>query len=138
MVKNGDYSLSYGDVSQSVSVDAGKYYTLMLRPASTTIQEDELLENPSKAKLYLYNLTDQPTALTAPEHNTDIFDAVPAGESAARDINAVTLTLAATIAGETVETWKNVALKRRQGNSIVVFGTPGAYQATLDKNEVDF
>lgn len=138
VIKQGERSLSVGDKKQPVTIEAKQYYTIAITQDGTAkIIKDALIEDPSKAMLYFYNLSSSANAsLAVPSHKATVFEKVAATDSASRAINAVSVDLAVK-AGETdVSTLEKVELTRQAGTSVFLTGTAGKYAAFSVKNKV--
>lgn len=138
IVKQGEYVVTIGDISQKITIEAGAYYTLALTNDLKLVQiKDELLENPAKARVYFYNFSDSPNgALVAVDHNKAIFENIASGAGESREINALKLNVQ-TKAGDTlIGDYKDVQLKRRVGTSFLISGKAGDYKSIMLENEV--
>lgn len=138
VIKQGDRSLSAGDKKESVKVEAKQYYTIaVMQDGTFKVMKDALIEDPSKAMLYFYNLSDAATAsLSVPSHKATVFEKVAAADSASRAINAVSVDLAVKAGDSDVKTLEKVELTRQSGSSVFLTGTSGKYTAFFVKNKV--
>jgi alginate O-acetyltransferase complex protein AlgF len=126
VVPAGEQDVTLSSDAGKVTVDAGKYYTIAFfvggSPAPALL-EDEVLDNPAKSGVYLYNFSDEPSVkLFAPQPNVAVVDDIKPGASAFRAVNAVTVDLAVMAGDQTVASFDKLALKRRSAMSFVVFG----------------
>lgn len=138
IVKQGERTFRLGEKSQPVTVKAGQYYTIVV-PAEGDIKiiQDALIENPAKAVIYFYNLSDAAEgSLIAPAHKTKIFEKVGSMESDSREINAVTFNLQVKAGNSEAGTIEEVNLKRQEGTSIFLTGASGAYNSFSVQNAV--
>jgi Alginate O-acetyl transferase AlgF len=112
-----------GDVGGEVTIEAGKFYTIALfangSPAPLLL-EDKVIGNPAKSGVYLYNFSAEHATLFAPKQKVAVIENIAAASSGFREINAVTLDLDIK-AGAVATSLKDIALKRREGTSIVLF-----------------
>ena len=136
-VQPGDIQVSAGDVAGSVTAEPGAYYTY----ASTASGEplvvtDQPANDPSKATVYFYNLSDKPSVdLFVPSAKVKALEGV-AGDSAKSVALKAPLTLDFEVQadGATVAQVAALDLKRRGGVSIVFSGSGGNYTATAVEN----
>lgn len=138
IVKGGEHKITIGDASKNITVDAGTYATIALTNSDKIkIIKDELLSNPSKARVYFYNFSDATIgAVYAPEHSADILGNVAPDEGLSREVNALKLKLQVK-AGDTVaHEFADVQLKRRTGTSFLLVGKAGSYNALMVENVV--
>jgi alginate O-acetyltransferase complex protein AlgF len=138
VVKQGEQTLKAGSASETINVEAGKYYTLAVAPDGKVVTlKDAIIEQPSKAYVYFYNFSDAAKAsLRATKQNMDIAGDVAPNRSMHREMNALTLAMAITADGKTVQTFPSVALKRRSGTSFVLAGTGDAKKAVWIENKI--
>lgn len=138
VIKQGEHKLSYGDKSQAVTIEAGNYYTLVVaKEGDAKVLEDALIENPAKAVIYFYNLSDAAAAsLLAPSHNATIFEGIASGASTSREINAATLDLAVKADGADIAGLEQIKLQRQAGVSIFLTGAKNDYKAFAVFNKV--
>ena len=138
VIKQGDHSLSVGDKKQPITIEAKQYYTIVVaKDGAAKVMKDGLIEDPSKAMLYFYNLSDSSAgALSVPSHKATVFEKIAAGESASRAINAVSVDLTVKAGEADVATLEKVELKRQAGTSVFLTGTAGKYTAFSVQNKV--
>lgn len=126
VLKAGKYDLSVGKAKQSVEVKAGTSYTFAYSKdgdkEALASFEDAAMDDPSKAMIYFYNLSDKEANLRAPNFNTDIVSKVAAGTSQSKALNALTVDVALTVDNNDVKTFPGIELKRRNGYSFVLTG----------------
>ncbi|MCC6597509.1 MAG: alginate O-acetyltransferase AlgF [Alphaproteobacteria bacterium] len=137
VVTQGSHNVTFGKNQKSVSLEAQKHYTLAAMADGTLkVMKDAEIENPAKAMVYFYNLSDAKAAtLEAPSHKATIFENIAAGESASREINAVNFSLSVKVDGKEVGTLGGVDLKREQGTSIFLTGK-GDYAIAVVTNKI--
>lgn len=131
----GEISITAGVEETKVSVEAGKYYSLIVGYDGTkTLAPENISSSPAQAVVTMFNLSDKPMV--------DLF--VPAANAVA--VKAVGLNASATVAlkapltldfevrdGDTVlASLSAVDLQRRAGVAIVFRGTAGAYEVVME------
>lgn len=138
VVKQGEQTLKAGGTQETMNVEAGKYYTLAVAADGKVVTlRDAIIEQPSKAYVYFYNFSDATKAsLRATKQNVDIVGDVEANSGKHREMNALTLPMAITADGKTVQEFPAVALKRRSGISFLLAGKGDAKKAMQIENKI--
>ncbi|MEK1889957.1 MAG: alginate O-acetyltransferase AlgF [Phyllobacterium sp.] len=139
IVKPGEIEMSVGLEKATLSTEPGKYYTYArIADGRQKLYVDTVKDDPSKAQVYLYNLSDLPMAdLFVPAAKTVALRNVAAGESGAVLLRApLALSFAIQSDGRTVVETGTVDLKRRSGFSIVLTGSSGNYHAVAVENHL--
>jgi alginate O-acetyltransferase complex protein AlgF len=133
----GEQAFSAGGIKMSYTVEAGKYYSILLKSVHAALfKEDALLANPAKARIYFYNLSDAVGSVVAPAQKADVLKDIASNKGESREINALTLDLEVKAAGASVQVFPKVVLKRREGTSLLLTGQKGAYHAIVVQNVV--
>ncbi len=138
VVKQGESEFQAGEKHEKVTIAPAKYYTIAVLPENKIkVFEDDLVKNPTKARVYFYNLSNAASAsLYAPEHKADIISDVKPGESKSREVNALTLQLTIKADGKDAKALDKVILKRRAGYTAVVAGKKEDPKAFAVENSV--
>lgn len=82
-----------GGAAAELVVQGEDYTTLVLGTDAVRVMRDTRHEDPARAQLVFYNLSDAAAELGVAEGGDPVFPAVPAGQSASRTVNAVTVRL---------------------------------------------
>jgi alginate O-acetyltransferase complex protein AlgF len=139
VIPAGEQDVSLSTESKKLSLAAGKYYTIALFVGGSTeptLLEDEILSNPAKSGIYVYNFSDAPSVkLFAPKPNAVVVDNLKPGSSAFKSVNAVTIDLALMDGPTKVADFNQLALKRRTGLTFVVFGSGAAKKGVAVPNQ---
>ncbi|CAN5191093.1 N/A [soil metagenome] len=136
-VAPGDIALSAAGNSGTLSASAGGYYTYAWDAAgAAVVLQDKVSNDPAKADVYLYNLTDKPAIdLFVPAAKVNAIQAAPAEGSKSVALKApLKIDVEVMTGGEKIGGVKDVSLTRRGGISIVVSGSKGAYDVVAIKN----
>ena len=72
----GTVSLSAGELSAEVTVEAGEFYTAVVLPGEITLLTDEPLVDASRGLLTLYNLSNNEVSLATADGTTEIVAGV--------------------------------------------------------------
>lgn len=138
-VKPGDVEMSVGAESTQITADPGKYYTYAkLSNGEGKLYVDGVKDDPSKAQVYLYNLSDLPAVdLVVPAAKTTAIKAVASGTSQSVSLRApLSLGFSVQQDGKTIAETAKVDLKRRAGFSIVLSGSKGDYRVVVAENHM--
>lgn len=113
------------DASLDVPLSAGQFSTVVVQPGAPgpvlTRVEDRISENPSKAGVQFYNLTDQPAvALHSPKFEVDIVAPTEPGQVGSREVNEVKIDLEARAGSLVIAKFASVLLKRRAQVGFIV------------------
>ncbi|MGV1871796.1 alginate O-acetyltransferase AlgF [Agrobacterium rosae] len=137
-VNAGSVEISSGGQSTVMTVEPGKYYTMTMGLKGERVFSDVVKNDPAKAQLYLYNLSDLVSVdLFVPAAKAVALKGVAAGES--RDVALkAPLSLAFEIQkdGSAVATTETIDLKRKTAYSIVITGANGRYSAVALENNL--
>jgi alginate O-acetyltransferase complex protein AlgF len=129
VVIQGTRTLTAGDISQDLSVVAGKFYTLAITADGVLVLEDASSTNRAKALLSLYNLSSLATVdLKTADGKTDVLLGVTPGTQKSIEVNGITVDLAALSEGNEIQAFPGVKLERGAAYSVFVLGgeTPTA------------
>lgn len=137
VVTQGKQNFAYGSKSTDIEIEAGKYYTIALSDAKTTVVKDGILSSPAKSMLYFYNFsTEEDLSLFAPKQNVEIFKAVNTDAGTSREINPLELELSVRQNGKDIAMLAPITLKRRTGYSIIAFPAEEGIKAVVVENSV--
>lgn len=139
-VTNGSYDASLASVSLPLSLQAQKYYTIIVPAdgAAPKLVEDAPLANPARAGLYFYNATGRPLQLDAKVNGKQaaIFKDVAPGESAFREVNPFEVAFIVVDAGAPAFELPATAMVRQQGMSVVALPAADGVTAIQSVNAV--
>ena len=136
-VQPGEVRVKAGGTDTTVTVEKGAYYTVALGAGNTaTTLKDTIIASPAKADLAFYNLTDtEGLALFVPAAKANVAEGVAVGDMSAVALKApLTLDFEVRMGDEVIATVPAVELRRKEGISIVVTGSAGAYEAFATNN----
>jgi alginate O-acetyltransferase complex protein AlgF len=127
VVLQGARTLTAGDVTQDLEVQAGKFYSLAITPDGVVVLEDASSSNRAKALLLLYNLSDIPAVdLKTADGKTEVFSGVAPGTQTSVEVNGITVDLAVLGEGAVLQEFPGVQLERGAAYSALVLGTASA------------
>ena len=142
VVLYGNYQARAGAEQFGVNVEAGKYYSLALRPGGKlSWYEDNVSPDVTKASLHFYNVSAAPSAsLVVPAHGVDVFKDITAEAAAARTMNALSVALAVNVDGKQVAESASHAFSRGQATAIAFVGSgtaDDAYRLLVKDHEIE-
>ena len=138
-VRPGEIEMSVGLEKATLRAEPGKYYTYAhITEGAGKLYTDTVKDDPSKAQVYLYNLSDLPAAdLFVPAAKATALKNIASGEAGAVLLRApLALTFAIQSAGKTVAETGSIDLKRRSGFSVVLIGSSGNYHVVTVENRL--
>ncbi len=139
-VTKGSYDASWASTKLPLSVEAQKYYTIIVPGDGTEakVVEDAPLANPARAGLYFYNATEKPLQLDAKVNGKQaaIFEDVAPGETAFREVNPFEVAFIVVDGGTPAVELPATAMVRQQGTSVVAMSAAGAVKAIQSVNSV--
>lgn len=137
-VDPGSIKISSGGKDASMKVEPGKYYTMTIGPDGERIFSDTVKNDPAKAQLYLYNLSDIPNIdLFVPAAKALALKGVESGQSKDVALKApLSLAFEVQKDGTKVAGTDLIDIKRKAGYSIVVTGENGKYKAVALENNL--
>lgn len=139
-VKPGNVDMSIGAESINITAAPGKYYTYAkLSDGQPKLYVDGVKDDPSKAQVYLYNLSDlEAIDLAVPAANATAIKGVASGTSESVSLRApLNLSFAIQQGGKTITQTDKIELKRRAGFSIVLSGNAGDYHVVVTENHLN-
>jgi alginate O-acetyltransferase complex protein AlgF len=135
----GTYKITVGKKTEPLAMEKDQFYTaVVLSSGELKILKDKAFQNPRKALISFYNLTDSNgISLKTSDGKVSVIDPVEALSEASREINAVKVTLGAFSDGETVAQAAPVSLQRGKVFSFFVIDTGGSPRLIVAENRVD-
>lgn len=135
VVIQGDRNVSAGSLTQDIQVEAGKFYTLVVRD-EVTVLEDAANDDRAKALLTLYNLSDMESIdLKTADASTDVISSVAPGAQASIAVNGISVALGVFSNGEAISLFDETQLERGAAYSVFVLGTADAPTAVFVQSE---
>lgn len=138
VLEAGTLPLSAGDLSAELTLEPGTSYSLALIPEAPgyILFKDEIVEDPRKCGLMLYNLSATPAKLFVPRDGKEIpiIEGLAPGAHQTRAVNAITVDLAVAADGSEIGRFPQVKLRRRSHMTFVVAGPAGALKAMSAEN----
>lgn len=137
-VEPGEVEISAGTRSSQVDVEPGSFYTLAFTPSGAKVFKDDVKNDPAKAQVYLYNLSDLDSVdLFVPAAKVAAVEMLPSGSSKDVALRAP-LSLAFEIRkdGRALAPPFTIDLKRRSGYTVILSGNAGKYGPVVVENNL--
>ena len=119
VVLQGAADLSAGSVTDTLKLQAGRFYTVIVGDAASLI-EDPTLENRAQTLLLLYNTSAKPVNLKTADGSTDVIPDVAPGEVGSIPVNPISVAFGAFSGSTALTTFDTVQLERSAAYSTFV------------------
>lgn len=135
-VEPGEVEISAGTRISRVDVQPGSFYTLAVTASGDSFFKDPVKNDPAKAQVYLYNLSDlDGIDLFVPAAKVIAVEAVPSGASKDIALRApLSLDFEIRKDGIALAPPFTIELKRRSGYTVILSGTAGKYGPVVVEN----
>jgi alginate O-acetyltransferase complex protein AlgF len=123
LLAEGTHTISVDELTTELTTEIGGFYTVVLMPEDLLVITDTPLEDPAKARLFLYNLSTLDTIdLKTADGETEVLTGVAAESSSSVEVNPADVTLAVFHQGEVVQELSDLQLERGTAYGIFVMG----------------
>ena len=119
VVLQGSIDLSAGDVTETLELAAGRFYTVLLVDTATVL-EDPTLENRARTLLLLYNASENPVNLKTADGATDVIPDVAALDVGSIEVNPISVAFGAFSGDTALSTFDALQLGRGAAYSTFV------------------
>lgn len=119
VVSQGEQTLSAGELSVNVPLEAGRFYTVAIYDTVLTL-EDPALSNRAKTLLLLYNLSGEPANLQTADGSTAVIPDVASGRLGSIEVNPISVAFGAFSGDAALQAFDEVALERGAAYSTFV------------------
>jgi alginate O-acetyltransferase complex protein AlgF len=111
VVPQGTAELSAGQVTETLELAAGRFYTVVLNGAATFL-EDPMLHNRARTLLVLYNASSKPVTLKTADGATEVIPDVPPGELGSVEVNPISVAFGVFAGNIALATFEELQLER--------------------------
>ncbi len=137
-VAAGETDLRLGEAKTSQDIEEGAFYTAILKDAGLKVMKDQSPDNPAKAMLAFYNLTDKgDLTLKTDDGKVEIIPATGPVESGYRQVNGVEIKAAVYNGDAKIADAGSVDLKRGKASAVVVTQDGDDFKASAVQAETD-
>ncbi len=119
VVLQGNADLSAGNVTDTLTLQAGRFYTVIIGDSATLI-EDPTLDNRAQTLLLLYNTSAKPVNLKTADGSTAVIPDVAPGEVGSIPVNPISVAFGAFRGSAALTTFAEVQLERSAAYSTFV------------------
>ncbi|CAD5107304.1 alginate O-acetyltransferase AlgF [Zestomonas carbonaria] len=133
----GNRKITVNQTSQDANLQGNSAYTLVYDGSSLQSIVDPYSDDPKKALVAFYNLTDQPLALKTQDGKHAIVDNVAKNHSGVRPVNEIKIGFAAFNGEQSVARFDEQFLKKGRSYSYLVIPDGGSYRAISQANSLD-
>lgn len=135
----GNYQVDVAGKQVSVTMKKEEFYTVVVRNSGEVkVLKDVTFDNPRKALLSFYNLTDTGgVTLKTSDGKVDVIDSVGSLAVANREINAVRIALGAFQSGQALAKTGEVNLQRGKVFSVFAIDVGGEPRLVVAESRVD-
>lgn len=133
----GKTLLSVGAARLETDLQANSASTLLYANGSLTELKDIYVNEPKKAQLAFYNLTDTPTALKTADGKHEVVAAIGKAQTGGRMVNEFKIAFAAYAGDRKVASFDEMFLKKGRSYSYVLLPEGSGYRAISQANAID-
>jgi alginate O-acetyltransferase complex protein AlgF len=133
----GKTLLSVGAARLETDLQANSASTLLYANGSLTELKDIYVNEPKKAQLAFYNLTDTPTALKTADGKQEVVAAIGKAQTGGRMVNEFKIAFAAYAGDRKVASFDEMFLKKGRSYSYVLLPEGSGYRAISQANAID-
>ena len=139
VAKKGKRKFEVGEMTVEQDLESDKYYSILNTADGLLVVEDAPLENPAKALITFYNLSDSESlTLKTAEKDIEIIKEIAPNTNGSREINAVKINLAVTDGNTKTITLDPLLLNRKNAYIIAVFtDEAGELEALVQTSKTD-
>ncbi len=119
VVLQGSAELAAGSVTDTLELEAGRFYTVVVKDSAALI-EDPTLENRAQTLLLLYNASSEPVNLKTADGSTAVIPDVAPGEVGSIPVNPISVAFGAFTGDTLLEAFDAVQLERSAAYSTFV------------------
>ncbi len=124
VVPQGAKNAGFGGKDLTVTLGAGKFYSIVVAAGQGRLVEDPILKTRAKALLRIYNLSSKAAlSLKTGDGKVAIIEGVAAAAAADREVSAATLKLAVFEGANKLAETPEVAIKRGFAYSVLAIGS---------------
>lgn len=133
----GSITVTVNQTNQQTSLESNSAYTLVYDGSSLQSIVDPYANDPKKALVAFYNLTDQPLALKTQDGKHAIVDNIDKNHSGVRPVNEIKIGFAAFNGEQSVAKFDEQLLKKGRSYSYLVIPEGSSYRAISQANSLD-
>lgn len=133
----GKTTLTVGSARIEPDLQANTASTLLYTNGAITVLKDTFVNEPKKAQLAFYNLTDTPTALKTADGKHAVVEPIGKAQTSGRMVNEFKIAFAAYAGEQKVASFDEMFLKKGRSYSYVLLPDGAGYRAISQANAID-
>ena len=136
-VPPGQQSISVAGQTLESELKANTASTVIYRDNKLLLIADKFVDEPRKAQIAFYNLTDKPAALKTVDGQHVVVDTVQRDQTGSRMVNELKIAFAAYAADEKLASFDELFLKKGRSYSYALLPAGSGYRAITLANSID-
>lgn len=133
----GKTALSIGDAKVEPDLQANTASTLLYIDGIITVLKDSYVNEPKKAQLAFYNMTDTQTALKTLDGKHVVVEPIAKAQTGGRMVNEFKIAFAAYAGDQKVASFDEMFLKKGRSYSYVLLPDGAGYRTISQANAID-
>ena len=133
----GNSAITVNGLKIEQALEANKAYTILYDGADITVISDKFVNEPRKAQVSLYNLTNQDVALKTSDGAVVVVDSIGTGETGVRLINEVKIKFSAFSGDKKISDFDEFFLRKGNSYSYVLYFDGVSYKSIGVMNSID-
>ena len=136
-VPPGQQSISVAGQTLESELKANTASTVIYRDDTLLLIADQFVDEPRKAQIAFYNLTDKPAALKTVDGQHVVVDTVQRDQTGSRMVNELKIAFAAYAADEKLASFDELFLKKGRSYSYALLPAGSGYRTITLANSID-
>lgn len=136
-VEPGTHRIGVAGQTLEAELKANTASTVLYRNGTLVLLVDDVVNEPARAQIVFYNLTDTPAALTTVDGKTPVVESRPPFQNGSRMVNEVKIGFAAYAGEQSLVTYPEQLLRKGRSYSYALLPEGGGYRALAVANSID-
>lgn len=136
-VAPGKHKVSTGSASIDLDLKANTAVTLVYENGKLTLINDQFSNEPRKAQIAFYNLTNQSVELKTTDGKHQVIPAIGKNQTGSRKVNEIKISFAAYAGTEKLASYPDNFLKKGGSYSYLIIPEGNSYKAIAQQSGID-
>ncbi|MFD1260157.1 alginate O-acetyltransferase AlgF [Entomomonas asaccharolytica] len=136
-VAPGKHKVTAGSASIDLDLKANTAVTLVYENGKFSLINDQFSNEPRKAQVAFYNLTNEPMELKTADGKHEVIPAVNKNQTGSRKVNEIKIAFAAYSGSKKIASYPNNFLKKGGSYSYLVIPEGSGYKAIAQQSGID-
>ncbi|WP_259364809.1 alginate O-acetyltransferase AlgF [Pseudomonas sp. 5Ae-yellow] len=136
-VEPGTHRIGVAGQALEVELKANTASTVLYRNGELELLTDDVVNEPARAQIVFYNLTDTDAALTTVDGKTPVVDSRPPFQNGSRMVNEVKIAFAAYAGERNLVAYPEQLLRKGRSYSYALLPEGGGYRGLAVANSID-